>query len=77
LKLIEPLRELFKGFDIPTISFQINNPSFLDEVRALGRLLGLPDSLISRENLSHPSHLSQPHLISLLILQVILFQVQV
>jgi GMP synthase (glutamine-hydrolysing) len=54
LKLIEPLRELFKGESLPCVF-----PIFLtwpcaDEVRALGRLLSIPAPLVQRHPFPGP-----------------------
>ncbi|KAH9003126.1 GMP synthase [Lactarius hatsudake] len=55
LKLIEPLRELFKGARCPTLSLLSHAlTSRLDEVRALGRLLSIPASLVQRHPFPGP-----------------------
>ena len=56
LKLIEPLRELFKGKRLSPFSYPpfINDACFLDEVRALGRLLSIPAHLVQRHPFPGP-----------------------
>jgi len=57
LKLIEPLRELFKGMWVPIdTTFHISLVSFIsiDEVRALGRLLSIPEQLVGRHPFPGP-----------------------
>lgn len=55
LKLIEPLRELFKGpFPIPSSFFQFSPFMPTDEVRALGRLLSIPAPLVQRHPFPGP-----------------------
>lgn len=62
LKLIEPLRELFKG-ESTCVSYrkkyvlrstELNTTFFLDEVRALGRLLDIPAHLVGRHPFPGP-----------------------
>ena len=63
LKLIEPLRELFKGetsmIYVPALLTDVANtplhlPLSTDEVRALGRLLSIPASLVQRHPFPGP-----------------------
>ena len=66
LKLIEPLRELFKGTSSShalsrslslaksRLTFVCFCPCFSDEVRALGRLLGIPAHLVGRHPFPGP-----------------------
>ena len=59
LKLIEPLRELFKGEYLLSPLFIIRlltdfMTTFLDEVRALGRLLSIPAPLVQRHPFPGP-----------------------
>ena len=59
LKLIEPLRELFKGADITPVSIPMAYHSlysfyYSDEVRALGRLLSIPAPLVQRHPFPGP-----------------------
>ena len=59
LKLIEPLRELFKGEYLLSSLFIIRlltdfMTTFLDEVRALGRLLSIPAPLVQRHPFPGP-----------------------
>ena len=48
LKLIEPLRELFKGIGLWEICLQV------DEVRVMGTLLGIPEDLVWRHPFPGP-----------------------
>jgi len=54
LKLIEPLRELFKGRDAASYSMITVLTSHPDEVRALGRLLSIPAQLVGRHPFPGP-----------------------
>lgn len=57
LKLIEPLRELFKGSSAPftqPLSIVSSLAFYLDEVRALGRLLKIPAHLVGRHPFPGP-----------------------
>ncbi|KAI9439840.1 GMP synthase [Lactarius indigo] len=56
LKLIEPLRELFKGapLNLSLVFVSHAPPLHTDEVRALGRLLSIPASLVQRHPFPGP-----------------------
>lgn len=54
LKLIEPLRELFKGLVNGILYCQLYSLFCVDEVRALGRLLSIPAPLVQRHPFPGP-----------------------
>lgn len=54
LKLIEPLRELFKGELNQKCGIQTTDSFVVDEVRALGRLLSIPAPLVQRHPFPGP-----------------------
>jgi GMP synthase (glutamine-hydrolysing) B subunit len=54
LKLIEPLRELFKGLSTYPPAAPSTTDAIADEVRALGRLLSIPAPLVQRHPFPGP-----------------------